>query len=365
MSLTVEIFRSDDYVPDEALSLRPLLNAVFADIIGPDPGDVVFSLRLYPVADPVPDRGLPVLENLRPSHGYVQVRILRDGGLIYQHPHPVRQLIGQPLRQELRKRDPNVTHWGYGLTGPGMNAAPLTRPAPRVAHETRIRSGPWPRLNLTVEEMPDPEPTETTLAALGVPGGAADPDPAAPLVEVVVAWTETYPFSEEIEEGGFLAGTVYRDAERPGGYLVHVTAFLAAERTGASMLSFTFTGESFLRVGQQLESRGGDEQLLGWYHTHLFAATSWMGLSSVDEELHRSTFKRPWQVAALVNVTSGGRVLRFYHGEGDEMVLVPYWAVPGEDAALTVGRAGGEGTAGGAAEAAAGAGPAVSETEAS
>ena len=146
--------------------------------------------------------------------------------------------------------------------------------------------------------------------------------------DLVTSLIKTYAFSDEIEEGGFLAGTVYRDADRPGGYLVHVTAVLPAERTGASMINFTFTGESFLRVSQQLEKRGKDEKLLGWYHTHLFAATSRLGLSSVDVELHRSTFRRPWQVAGLVNIADGHRVLRFYHGEGKQMTLVPYWAVP-------------------------------------
>jgi hypothetical protein len=344
MSLMVEIFRSDDYIPDKSIPLVPVLQAVFADVIGADLDDsVLFDLLLYQIMDLTPDRGIPALENLRPSHGFVRVRILRDGEVIYQHPHPIRELVGEPLRLVLRERDPAVTHWGYGLSGPGLESIALTRPAPQVTHERRIRSGPWPRLNLAVEEMPEPEPPQTTLAALGVPGDAgpsgqdepAGADPGAPPVIIVVpeaivaSFTKAYPFSDEIEEGGFLAGRVYRDAERPGGYLVEVTAALAAERTGASMLNFTFTGESFLRVSQQLESRNDEEKLLGWYHTHLFPATSGSGLSSVDVELHHSTFRRPWQVAALVNLGRRGRVLRFYHGAGEEMVLVPYWAVPG------------------------------------
>jgi proteasome lid subunit RPN8/RPN11 len=283
------------------------------------------------------------VENLRASHGFVRVRILRDGEVIYQHPHPVRELIGEPLREALRKREPEVTHWGYGVRGPGLEAIPLSRPAPRVAHETRVRTGPRPRLRLSVEEMPDPEPPATTLAALGAvtgdrgsppEGEVADAGPPVVIIapeDVIDTFVRTYPFSGEIEEGGFLAGTVYRDAERPDGYLVHVTAVLPAERTGASMINFTFTSESFLRVSQQLERRGAAEKLLGWYHTHLFGATSRLGLSSVDIELHRSTFRRPWQVAALVNITDEGRVLRFYHGVGDEMALVPYWAVPDQD----------------------------------
>jgi len=363
MSLVVEIFRSDDYVPDREIPLVPLLRALFTEVIGPDATDVVFELYFYQIEDDTPDRGSPAMENLRASHGFVQVRILRDGELIYRHPHPVRELIGEPLRQALRKREPEVTHWGYGVRGPGLESIPLSRPAPRVTHEMRGRSGPWPRLRLSVEEVTEPDPPQTTLAALGVrtadDGGdlvglsdldldlgdddgtaaaeeASEPDPGPPVVIVtpqgiIDRFARTYRFSDEIEEGGFLAGTVYRDAERPGGFLVHVTAILPAERTGASMINFTFTGESFLRVSQQLEKRGSGEKLLGWYHTHLFGATSRLGLSSVDVELHRSTFRRPWQVAALVNITDEGRVLRFYHGVGDEMVLVRYWPVPHND----------------------------------
>jgi hypothetical protein len=351
MSLTVEIFRSDDYVPDREIPLVPVLQAVFASVTGPDLSGVLFDLLFYQILDLTPDYGVPALENLRPSHGYVRVRILRDGEVIYQHPHPVREIIGEPLRSALRQRDPEVTHWGYGVRGPGLEWIALTRPAPQVAHQTGHHSGPWPRLNLTVEEVPDPEPPEATRAALGVPDElgpeevglveAADADPTAPPVGIVIpeaivsSLVSSYPFSDEIEEGGFLTGTVYRDAERPGGYLVHVTEVVPAERTGASMLNFTFTGESFLRISQQLESRGGEEKLLGWYHTHLFAATATSGLSSVDVELHRSTFRRPWQVAALVNIGRRGRVLRFYHGEGEEMALVPYWEAPSADASAT------------------------------
>jgi len=339
MSLVVEIFRTDDYRPDGEVPLVPLLGAVFADVIGPDRTGVVFELMFYRILDLTPDRGLPAMENLRASHGYVRVLIRRDDELIYQHPHPVRELIGEPLRSVLHKRDPEVTHWGYGVRGPGLENIALTRPAPQVTHEVRVRTGARFRVALSVEEMPDPEPPPSTIAALGgpenlYPSSLADPtgqDDDSPVVvvipdELVASLLQTYPFSDEIEEGGFLVGTVYSDADRPGGYLVYVTAALPAERTGASMINFTFTSESFLRVSQQLETRGHDEKLLGWYHTHLFAATSTLGLSSVDVELHRSTFQRPWQVAALVNITrDASRLLRFYHGAGERMALVPYW----------------------------------------
>jgi proteasome lid subunit RPN8/RPN11 len=416
MSLVIEIFRSDDYVPDGEIPLLPVLGAVFSDVIGPSTKGVTFDLYFYQLMDLTPDLGKPSLVNLRASHGFVRVRIWRNGELLYRHPHPVRELIGEPLRTALHARDPDIGHWGYGVRGPGLESIPLRRPAPRVTHELRVGAGARRRPRFTVEEVPEPELPEISLAELGadvepertgplrimrrrrepdaeaaeatveavaeaaeaadepgsleasagggVEGGAgqegtsdtvatgqevieahvlaplvsrpAEQDEKVPPVVVaapaalVSALVGTFPFSDEIEEGGFLAGRVYRDRERENGYVVHVTAVIPAERTGASMLNFTFTGESFLRVGEQLAARGAGETLLGWYHTHLFMATSRSGLSSVDVELHRSTFRRPWQVAALVNISEDGRVLRFYHGGGtdEQMTKVPYWTVP-------------------------------------
>jgi hypothetical protein len=381
MNMVIEVFRSDDYIPDSEIPLVPFMRGLFRDIVGPEPGRVSYQLSFYALMDVTPDHGKPTLVNLRASHGFVRVRIMREGVLLYQHPHPVRELIGEPLRALLRQHDPDVTHWGYGLRGPGLEGIALTRPAPQPRHEMRVQ-GPHRRSTFTIEEMPEPQPPTSSLAALGAHADIAartgpmrvlappgpDPRPAAeepeivteveeepfdedetadadeaadpaaprePLVTVaipealVISLVETFPFSDEIEEGGFLVGRVYRDSDRPGGYLVHVTAAISAERTGASMIGFTFTGESFLRVSEQLAGRGDGEALLGWYHTHLFPASPTSNLSSADEELHRSTFRRPWQVAALVNISGDGRALRFYHGiEDGKMTRIPYWVVP-------------------------------------
>jgi hypothetical protein len=276
--------------------------------------------------------GLPSLVNLRASHGYVHVRIRHDGELLYQHPHPVAELIARPLRAVLGRRDPSVAHWGFGVRGPGLENVPLVRPAPRPAHEVELPSRPHRARLFDLEEISEPEAPRRGLAAFGVDPGEAGTPADAPVRVVLperlhTAFTRTLPFSAEVEEGGFLVGAVYRDAGREDGHIVQVTAVIQAERTGASMLGFTFTGESFLRVGERIATRGRGERLLGWYHTHLFPATSGLGLSSIDLDLHRSTFRLPWQVAALVNIDSRGRVLRCYHGDGGRMERVPYWTV--------------------------------------
>lgn len=337
MSVVIEIFRTDDYVPDGDVPFLPFLRDFFRELIGEDTRGVTFDLYFYELGDRTPDRGTPPLVNLRASHGFVRVRIWRDGVLLYQHPHPVREVIAEPLRELLRARDPAVTHWGFGLNGPGLTSIPLTRPVPQVTHELKVTSGTRRPALFTVEEMPEPELPENGLAGLGaeMPDGEAEAGAAsgAPVRvaipgSLVTALVQTLPFSPKIEEGGFLAGKVFRDKNREGGYIDHVTAVIPAERTGASMLNFTFTGESFLRISERIAARGKDETLLGWYHTHLFAATPKSGLSSVDVDLHKSTFRRSWQVAALVNISADGRVLRFYHGSGGQMERVPYWTVP-------------------------------------
>lgn len=331
MSLGIELFRSDDYVRDGEIPLLPLLRGVFEPLIGEPLERVRFQLTFLPVADPYVLTGLPSVVNLRSSHGYVQVRITRDGQVLYRHPHPVREIVTRPLRDLLAERDPGETHWGFGISGPGLDRIALVRPAPEQLHSVNI-TGPLrkPRV-FRLAEVEEPEPPLTSLAGLGadLPDDAVPDDPVQVVVdeEVLAAFRKTLPFSLEVEEGGFLAGNVFRAENPAGGHIVEVTAAIQAERTGASMFGFTFTGESFLRVSERIAARGRGERLLGWYHTHLFQASESLGLSSVDVDLHRSTFRRPWQVAALVNVTEDGRMLRFYRANGETMTIAPYWAV--------------------------------------
>jgi hypothetical protein len=331
----IEVFRGDDYLPDGDIELLPVLGEAFGEVIGPDTDAVTFDLLFYELPDHAEDHGKPSLVNLRASHGFVRVRIWRDGELLYSGRRSVRDLIGEQLRELLRARDPDVTHWGYGVRGAGLDGVAVARPAPRVIHEIRVEPAPRRPPAFTVERVPEPEPLRSSLAALGVPEAAGVPIPAPlPRVAVVIpaaletSLLRTYPFSEQMEEGGFLAGTVYRNAGRADGYLLHVTAIIPAERTGASEIDLTFTGESFLRINEQLATRARGETLLGWYHTHLFPATSRSGLSALDVDLHRSTFRRPWQVAALVTITGNGRELTFYHGGGDgQLTQVPHFPV--------------------------------------
>jgi proteasome lid subunit RPN8/RPN11 len=355
MSVSVELYESADYSrTDTQVPVAPLLRQVFEPLLGRELSSARFVLKLAPVMEAEPLTGPPTVVNLRGSHGYAQVFIVDGDQVIYQHPHPVSEIIGRPLQRLLREEHPEVEHWGFGLVGPGLEALTLMRPTPRVDGQVTITAGRRRRATTHVAEIPEPDPPVIRfdqLHGLGnepaahLTAGEAASRPgdddggfSGPLGVFLSACAfdrlQGPGFSAQVEEGGFLIGHRYRDADDLQRNVVHVTDVIPAESTGASLLHFTFTGESFLLLSNLLASRARDERILGWYHTHLFAATDAFGLSTIDLRLHASTFRRPWQLAALVNLGHDQQVLRIYRadagadaagGEDEAMGLQPYW----------------------------------------
>ena len=340
MTVEVEIYRAPDYVPVGRLPLAPLLREVFEPLLGRDLSAAQFLLRLSALEETEAIPGRPTMVNLRNSHGYGKVTIIMGGRVIYQHPHAVSEIVAAPLQHALATRLPDIDHWGFGLVGPGLEELFRVRPVPQVAGSVPIHGQNQRRRASRVEEIPDPEPPAGTLDQLGVltpdlpyagpidvNGAGAGPPVTLALRPAAYRELHDRDFSEEVEEGGFVIGHRHRDAGNPGRYLLEVTAVVQAESTGASLLRFTFTGESFLRLGDLLARRNNHEEILGWYHSHLFAATPEFGLSTIDVRLHTTTFRRPWQVAALVNLGIDSRVLRWYGCQpgGTDLREIPYW----------------------------------------
>lgn len=327
MSVDIDLYRTDDYVPAGQLSFEPLLGTVLRPIVGDELAGYQVHLSFLPLADEQELSGRPRVVNLRSECGYVLIQVSHGEQIVYRHPHPLREIVGEPLQRALAEQFPDEPHWGFGLRGPGLDRFALVRPAPVVRNEVRLGSTTARRPGLRIEEVAEEDPPTVTMAELGASDDEHEPDAPVGVVlhaEVFDAFLRSAPFSGEVEEGGFLLGNVYLDGARPGRRLVEITAAAQAERTGASLLHFTFTGESFLRVSEQIGHRNLGERLVGWYHTHLFPATDSFGLSSIDVSLHHGTFRQPWQVAALVNLSSDGRVLRCYRADGDGMALTPY-----------------------------------------
>lgn len=329
MGLEIDLYRSDDYVRSDRIVLTPLLRSIFEPLLGLSLADAHFRLLFLPVADDAVLDGNPVLVNLRSGHGYVQVCIVRDDMILYQHPHSVTEIIARPLQKMLARREPSEGHWGFGVVGLDAKQAALVRPHPEVAMSMDLASRRSAGRMFHVEEVQAPDPALATLAELGVAESASTPVNAA--VGVVLSpdahgkLTRAMHLSSEVEEGGFLLGHVFGNKQEPGHYLVTVTAVIRAERTGASLLHFTFTGDSFMRVSEVIARRAAHEELVGWYHSHLFPATDELGLSSIDVDLHTHTFHQPWQLAGLINIAGGSRVVRFYADDHREIKQMPFW----------------------------------------
>ncbi|GAA1416733.1 hypothetical protein GCM10009662_67670 [Catellatospora coxensis] len=325
--LGVEVFRTDDYALIGRLDLHQVLIVVFESVLGIDLSAARFHLYLYAQPDDRDVPGPPSVVNLRSSHGFVRVHITIGDELVYRHTHSLREVVGVPLQAILSQVEPDERFWGYGVTGPGLDAISLVRPAPRAAGAVNMSIGRDRPPMFHIEPIPDPPPPTATPADLGVSeplAAGADTDWVLLAPDVHEALSRTMPFSGEVEDGGFFVGRVYLDRDRPGRHLINITQAIPAERTGASFLQFTFTGESFLRINEMVSRSGSDLRLLGWYHSHLFAASDGFGLSSTDVDLHTRTFLRDWHVAGLLNISPGTRRLRFYARGGTGMVALPF-----------------------------------------
>jgi hypothetical protein len=334
-TVAIDVYRSDDYLRVGRVAVIRLLRIVFEPLLGRRLGaGVEFRLHFHAVRDPAPMSGLPRLVNLRHSHGYATVQILSGRDLLYRHPHSIREIFAAPLQRLLARHAPEIDHWGFGVSGPGLTRIPLVRPAPEIQGTTTVRLGGDRPRRVHVRRLSEPAPEPAGRADFGATGEPTGGGQEGGTTEpVIVLATEAFrdltaglPFSGEVEDGGFLIGRLHSDRDRPGGHLVQVTHARPAERTGASMLQFTYTGESFLRINETVAGMGGDRRLIGWYHTHLFpAGDEDIGLSSIDVDLHSRTFLSRWQLAALVNLHEGERLLRIYAWDGQRMHRMPYW----------------------------------------
>jgi proteasome lid subunit RPN8/RPN11 len=178
-----------------------------------------------------------------------------------------------------------------------------------------------------IEDEPLPPLARSALRARPIEATSA---PAEALVHVFLApdvletLLRTRAFSRDVEEGGFLFGRAHRDADAPERWIVVITEALRAEHVSGSREELVFSAESFAAARRLASEREPRVEILGWYHTHLAAEGEDEGLSVVDRDLHFTTFRRPWQVAALVNVDPArdpeGRRVSVHARRGDFLV---------------------------------------------
>ena len=309
-------------------------------LLGPNwtAADPPILLMLPYPSDDIGLPGEPPLRYVTEAIGYIQVRIAIAGHWLYRHPHTAIEVLGPGLRAWVAALDPTgrARARAFRLDGPGLERLlHISAPIPTGVTEVRpYAEGERPAFR--IRPIPPPPPPQRSLRELGaapVPAGFADDPRHTGLVKVVMEpavaaeLEQGRAFSDQVEQGGFLVGEVFADADAaaeagaPESYILLVKAAVPAEQVGASFLHFTFTGDSFDRIKARLASEHQGSVLLGWYHTHLFPATDAIGLSSIDYRLHFTTFRIPWQIAGLLNLDGEHRVLRYYLRRGEDMRL--------------------------------------------
>lgn len=345
MDIDLELYRGagQEYYGEYELDhvLRKAARQHFGDL--PDGSQIQFVLQKP--RDPEPYVGPPEVHNIA-RFGYCRLQLLRDGETVRDEELRIAELLGPVLAPELLDMEPDEARWSFIVRRRQTLAFVLTADVDALAGQLIGRLRDRLADQFDADERPAPEiegavdvdlserrhqpftltPMATTEAELVNPADLGmDPHRLRRInilmpTEIHDQMLRTMELSDRIEEGGFLLGRVRRAAREDGdAHLVEVTHVTPAHRSGAGRVHFTFTGESFLAVARLIEERGEAEELVGWYHTHLPSVGTALGLSSIDVDLHLATFQRPWQVAALINLRSRSRLLRFY-GRGDTRV---------------------------------------------
>jgi proteasome lid subunit RPN8/RPN11 len=269
------------------------------------------------------------VEELRDSLGWLTVQLKAGGRVVHEGKYGMGELMGTALKRTLRRIDPDERDWAFafrnlGTTGTDLRLAPDVEGAVDV--DLRQEARPLP---FSIQQVETPAPEDMDVAALGI-----DPEALGPVSVLVTKavhdlMLDLLPLSERIEEGGFLLGRIRSANGVPSAHVTHVTHVMPASRADASAVHFTFTPDSFTEVNQLLAERQLGEELVGWYHTHLFPVTADIGtetgLSTIDIETHFATFRRVGQVAELIKLSDRRRVLRFFGKVDDEMRECPLW----------------------------------------
>ena len=135
--------------------------------------------------------------------------------------------------------------------------------------------------------------------------------------------------SREKEEAGFILGKVFQFPDKTPlekechlNWWIMATDFLLAKRTDNYATQVIFTGDTWSALLYSLKHEFPSLRLVGWFHTHTFSATDGLGLSGLDQDLHRWFMPAPWLIALLLNIEKGkARTVHCYQ-RGPELDLL-------------------------------------------
>lgn len=112
----------------------------------------------------------------------------------------------------------------------------------------------------------------------------------------------TLPMPLDCEIGGYLVGGIGEGEN--GEETVTIHHAVPAELSAGDAHILLMSPESGSEIRRRIAAEWPGDELVGWYHTHVFSAKNdaLSGLSSIDEKTHDEQFTRSWQLAVLVNI---------------------------------------------------------------
>ena len=252
MNYNIELFDGPDY---HFFGTIPLLNVVqesFEKLLKWNLKGAILNINVLNVPENNVSTGFLIVENKIQYFGYTYNTILMGGKIVYRHPHPMQDVVSQTLQNILKEKHPEIHSWKFRVDIPGIPHQPTMRQTPPVKGAVSIKpfekgKGPGYKIK-RIEEKPPPKKSMTDY------GITPKENDKYAKVKVLIPQALkndlclNRPLSHEVEEGGFLVGRVFQDADGEGCYLIELSIAPNAEYTGASFFHFTFTGDSFVGI---------------------------------------------------------------------------------------------------------------------
>lgn len=142
------------------------------------------------------------------------------------------------------------------------------------------------------------------------------------------------PMPLDREIGGYLVGSVGEGDN--GEETVTIHQAVPAELSTGDAHTLLMSPESGAEIRRRIAAEWPGEELVGWYHTHIFSAKNDVlsGLSSIDEKTHDEQFTRSWQLAVLVNIWRDAgtvcRQVRVFRRDGQKKLVDVDYSVVAE-----------------------------------
>ena len=121
------------------------------------------------------------------------------------------------------------------------------------------------------------------------------------------------------ESGGVLVGNAYKTSEDV--LFIHITGYIVAEHTEASVTRLKFTHESWETINRKLETDYPDQIILGWFHSH---PGHTVFMSEYDVFIQNNFFDLEFMTAYVFDPFFNERAFFYSKDMTKEVLLISY-----------------------------------------